>query len=879
MEATARVAKPARIASAALGAALMLTLLLLLLASARTQAAPLRNTGTGTDPAIRAITLTSNFPISDTHPGDGVTKTVYFSNSTSGVLTLTFEISGTPTLTLTAGAAFGDPARTYTSTATPWSPLVTYSVETGGGDYPGVTYTAINTAGVRTSIAITYVRDVTAPNVWNPSIVETSDYLYAVGTHLYYTNTMPLPQNFVVQGHADDDRSGVDRVRFSPALGDSPDEDTAGFQPWQSLPPYDVDPGATASGTITATVYDNAGNAAVQTYTYELDDTPPESTASAPPYATSSPVAITWVATDTQSGVYSTTLWYKKEVTGTWIPYQAINASSGSFDFDPPAGDGLYLFATVAADNLGNLEAGPAAPETQTVYDTEVPQSEVTWAPLYRNSSPITMTWVATASLAPLTEVRLWYRFDSGIWTATQITGTDSPGVFAFNPTDGDGTYCFATVAKDAYGKSEADPTGNGDAATMYDTDILPTSSLTVTPAGWTSTGAFTLTWDNPADLSGIAGVRYAVDVGPTGNLSGTLRVGQGIAAITLTVPSEGEHTAWLWLLDNAGNVDYTTAQTTVLRYDVTRPTNVTITAPERTPETQFAVSWSADDEPSGIASYTVEYSGTLYASWQAWLPITTTTSATFTAPYTETDYIFRVTAYDHAGNSAQAQTVTYVGLFHSYLPVVMRDYRPFVNGDFESGLGGWNTGQGPFSGHGSGMPQSVVVFDGSHRALLGEPSASNGSIHVGYGYIAQTFTLDRPYLQLQYRVVSYDIVKGTQHYYDTLEVAVNRPPNQISDSERNNRGCASTVLNPEGTLVVSGAGLVFCGGRSGIQSDVGTRWDSDWRTVTLDLSTFQGQNITLYFSIWSREYSAPHYDDHAWYNTWAYVDNLSLQE
>jgi len=107
----------------------------------------------------------------------------------------------------------------------------------------------------------------------------------------------------------------------------------------------------------------------------------------------------------------------------------------------------------------------------------------------------------------------------------------------------------------------------------------------------------------------------------------------------------------------------------------------------------------------------------------------------------------------------------------------------------------------------------------------------------------------------------------------------VNRPPDQILDAERNTRGCASTILNPEGTLAVSGDGLAFCGGRSGTSSDVGTQWDSDWKTVTLDLSAFQGGNITLYISIWSREYDSKFYNDRAWFNTWAYVDNLVPQD
>ncbi len=161
-----------------------------------TQAAPLRNPGTGTDPAIEAITVTASLPISDTRPHEGITKTVYFNNSGWGVITLTFEISGTTPLTLTAGTAFNDPAQTLTSATSPWSPVVTHSVETGGGDWPGTGYTATNASGVQTVIAITYTRDVTGPSVPTPNEPTT-------GT--------VVPSNTVAfaWGAASDDLSGV----------------------------------------------------------------------------------------------------------------------------------------------------------------------------------------------------------------------------------------------------------------------------------------------------------------------------------------------------------------------------------------------------------------------------------------------------------------------------------------------------------------------------------------------------------------------------------------------------------------------------------------------------------------------------------------------
>ena len=178
-------------------AVLMLITLLTFLAGARTHAAPLLNAGTGADPRIHAITVTSSLPISDTHPGDGVTKTVYFSNIVPGVITLTFEISGTPALTLTPGAAFDELERVYTSTNQTWTQPITYSVADTHTTQPNITYTAANTDGVTTTVAIAYVRDVTAPIV-------------TVNVSSTWRGLNPIP----VAWQAEDGQSGVARARL-----------------------------------------------------------------------------------------------------------------------------------------------------------------------------------------------------------------------------------------------------------------------------------------------------------------------------------------------------------------------------------------------------------------------------------------------------------------------------------------------------------------------------------------------------------------------------------------------------------------------------------------------------------------------------------------
>jgi hypothetical protein len=232
----------------------------------------------------------------------------------------------------------------------------------------------------------------------------------------------------------------------------------------------------------------------------------------------------------------------------------------------------------------------------------------------------------------------------------------------------------------------------------------------------------------------------------------------------------------------------------------------------------------------------------------------------------------------DHIPALTTTPTVTYSRYFpliyHNYMPPL-----PLINGNFATcDQTGWDTGQGPFAGHGSGLPQAVVSFEGSCRAQIGDPSAQHGAIPVGSGYLAQTFTVDKRYLKFRYRILTNDIIRGAQtgRYFDTFEVSLNTPPNQISDNERNDKGCSTTLLNPTGTIIPT-EGLVLCGGHNGPETDAGTLRDLDWKEVTLDMQNFQQKNITLYFALWSREYEPDHYNDQALHNTVIYIDDVQL--
>ena len=164
----------------------------------------------------------------------------------------------------------------------------------------------------------------------------------------------------------------------------------------------------------------------------------------------------------------------------------------------------------------------------------------------------------------------------------------------------------------------------------------------------------------------------------------------------------------------------------------------------------------------------------------------------------------------------------------------------------------------------------------GDHQALLGDPDSPNGKIKVGYGFLAQTFFVDARYLNISYRVLSTDIAKGTDKYYDTFEVSLNTHPANITNAQRDSVGCADSALNPQGSFDAKFDGLLFCGGNPG---KTGDSFDLGWQTVKLDMGAYQGKMVTIYMALWSREYDYPYFYDQGFYNTWAYIDNIILTD
>jgi uncharacterized repeat protein (TIGR01451 family) len=89
-----------------------------------------------------------------------------------------------------------------------------------------------------------------------------------------------------------------------------------------------------------------------------VDGTPPASRAASP--GRSLPgvlIDVTWIATETLSGVDTVVLWYSYGGVNNWKQAGLSGSGlSGTFEFEPLDGEGIYYFETVATDIAGNVE-------------------------------------------------------------------------------------------------------------------------------------------------------------------------------------------------------------------------------------------------------------------------------------------------------------------------------------------------------------------------------------------------------------------------------------------------------------------------------------------------------------------------------------------
>jgi hypothetical protein len=542
-----------------------------------------------------------------------------------------------------------------------------------------------------------------------------------------------------------------------------------------------------------------------------------------------------------------------------------VVAASGlrPLDWRNPPGDPEIGVITLTA-NIGLSDTAPGG-LTKTVYFANKSAGMITVTVAVTGTPPLTLTGGAAFNKTTETVVVSTIAPFEGVITYTVGTNHGvQPGVL-FTATS---AISIVSVP-----------------ITFVQDIVTPTGGISSPVAGWIT--ATTLHITGTADDTG-AGIQQVEAVTGTG---GPVHVAAYSVLdktwiYTWTVPSENgvAHELLVTMTDFVGNA---LTDTQIITVDNVAPTAI-ITTDSHIATTTFSLYWSAQDSSpgSGIRDYEVSYyTATGAAGWQPLQTGGLTTSFLFNAPDDEMSYTFVVTAYDRAGNVDDATWWVHVGEFKIYLPVVLRDYNSFGNGDFSAGLSGWNYGGDNgytvtpvtrFYKNAQPITGTAALLGGVDsdecRADTG-PCYAEGGVPVGSARLWQRFTVpdtSAPKLTIHYRILTRDILRGsvTGKYWDDFEVSVNTTPTAVTDVMRNSISCGNGATSGATLPVTLTGGLVMCDGYTGVWHN-NSLIDLGWKTITLDLSNFRGQNITVYFANWNRE------DPTA--NTWTYVDDITL--
>jgi M6 family metalloprotease-like protein len=290
-----------------------------------------------------------------------------------------------------------------------------------------------------------------------------------------------------------------------------------------------------------------------------------------------------------------------------------LGPGNSSFQVENLTNNVPYYFIITAVDdafNIGNTSEVSAIPTDDLVgspINLQVNPS------IWTNVSNFILQWTNPVDNAGIDNA--YYKLDTAPTDNNDFTGNDSwPGVNTLTVTDSlsDGSHRVYVWLRD--GELNRDYTTAVYTNLLYDgTPPASPSGLATLPSGWSGTNSFRITWNNPVEVSGISGVYYSIDSKPRYFNDGIYIIGNNINQLNnIMVPTEGVHTIYIWLRDNANNMDYTTNVSITLYLDVTspgKPLDLQATPSSWTSVNSFDLSWTNPADLSGIigARYKVD--------------------------------------------------------------------------------------------------------------------------------------------------------------------------------------------------------------------------------------------------------------------------------
>ena len=421
--------------------------------------------------------------------------------------------------------------------------------------------------------------------------------------------------------------------------------------------------------TITARATDASGNIATSApATVTVDNTAPQSKASAPASSASNTINVGYTAADDQggSGLAEVDLYAKGPADSSYtkVASDPSGNGSGTFTYTASEGNGTYAFYTRASDKAGNVEAAHAVPDSSTVVQNGQVATAKTPSLTSSQSISVAFTVAGNGDPSALAQVDL-YAKGPGDSTyakvATDSTGQSS-GSFTYPAAEGDGTYSFYALATDRQGNVQPAP-ASPDSSTRVDTAPPVSQASSAASSGSTAITVNYTASDNTSG-SGLASVDlYAKGPGDS-SFSKVATDTSGSASGTFSYTAsagDGTYSFYTVAVDVAGNREAApSAPDATTTLDTGGPSQFTMTNPGAYLHGTVTLSLDSGPTDAGSGVKTVAYQYRLSGTSGGWTAACSATAAPWNCTWNTSNakdgvYDLRAQAADGVSNTTVA--------------------------------------------------------------------------------------------------------------------------------------------------------------------------------------------------------------------------------
>jgi hypothetical protein len=296
--------------------------------------------------------------------------------------------------------------------------------------------------------------DNTAPTIASGSWSESSSFLHADGSTLYFSHLMGSLQQATLGGTANDGAgSGLVVMTFSSEsnLAGSPGPDNSP-DAWSGIYTFNSSSGS-GDGTAVVTLTDHLNHLTMQTFNYVLDTAPPSvpgnfritTSAAKPGYYNTRSLNLAWnSSSDGASGLFGYYLGTSNPPTNFYSPtVTSASRNTGS--------DGVFTFYLQAKDRVANASLTSTGPIT---VDTQGPQAFISALP-EEAQDRFLVQWGADDLITWPVQYDVQYRINGGAWVPWLSATTAVSQYFGPNvpvTVENDTLYEFQVRARDYVG-------------------------------------------------------------------------------------------------------------------------------------------------------------------------------------------------------------------------------------------------------------------------------------------------------------------------------------------------------------------------------------------------------------------------------------------